>query len=194
MTQQLYPLGLGENSSRPRPHPLPVPQALGTGPPSVSPPAFSILNPCLSLTPPSSLHAKPGSGVLPSWGHLRPQIPRACRSLEKVEGGIRGQAAGVPAQGMLELGFPDPYPFPAFHRHDWCTLRGWPPRLWPPAGHWPRDPPAQIPWPCHSRRCGEYSSQGPALLPGASNRFKSTSATHPLWDICWAGGPQFPCL
>lgn len=99
------------------------------------------------------------------------------------------------------IGLPRPSPLPCSYRHDQWALRGWPPWLWSPAGHWPRDPPAAIPGPRHSGGSGESPHWAPAPCPSTFIAGHTTcepgalgSNLLPLPSSGTFLGPQFPHL
>ena len=139
-------LALGKLAGDPGPIPF-----LSLQPPS----PFPYLAPgCASYTP-----AKPESGDLPSWGHLSPQRPQSLQKLGEGRGWSEAGMSGFLPRTCWNWAPPVLTPPPTSHRHDQRSFRGWPPWLGSPAGHWPRDPPAPIPWSSHSRGSGECSSR-----------------------------------
>lgn len=80
-------LALGKAASDSGPRPQAPPPSRPSAPGSRSGPLPSPLQLFPSLAPGclSHIHARPESGILPSWGHLSPRTPpTTCRSLEKV--------------------------------------------------------------------------------------------------------------
>lgn len=107
---------------------------------------------------------KSEAGVLLSCSHLSSNYPWNPKELGGDRGG-RGCLDSCLEQAGFVTSCPPPththHNSPAFHRHDQRAFRGWSSWLWSPAGHWPRDSPAEIPGPCHSRGSGECSSRAP---------------------------------